>query len=652
MTPAPQVKILVACHRADAFVPEVESLAPIQVGAEAAKSRIPGMLHDDEGDNISCKNAMYCETTALYWAWKNLPQNDGDYIGLFHYRRYMSFSQTRFKTNFFGDALFDRLDDDAARDINLTDKAIAEAVRGCDVVTTEPGAFVGNPTMEQQWDKSWQNNPADLRLLREIVDELSPEMVPAYDKYMASRKGYFCNMFIMRRSVFDDYCKWMFGVLEEHERRADYSSYDATSYRISGYLAERLTGIYITYLKSKGARVKELQRAFFENATKPAEIKPAFGNAATASSASETAAASASGNAASHAPASDLVTLVLASDDYYVPYLSALLQSVKDTSSPERLYDIIVLTRDISASNQSVMKQQIEQENISLRFYDVSMQMSDYVDLLDLHGHFQIETYYRLLMQDVLEDWDKVLYLDSDMIVCRDIAELFDADVDGYLLGAVRDADTAGLYNGYNPQMKGYMDDVLGIKNPFDYFQAGTILFNLDEFRSTFETSEIFAFATAEEWKLLDQDVLNFIAQGCVKFLPMEWNVMTDWRGIRVKDIIARAPKWLHDEYMEARKHPAIIHYAGPEKPWRDPSSDMASAFWEESRKTPYYELALERMVSTSGGGGLKAILKGGIPDNLWEKLYPVYQKLFPDRTRRREVMAHIYRKLVAGKKQ
>ncbi len=626
MTAIPTVKILVACHNEDVFVPELESLAPIQVGSACAQKRFGGMLHDDEGGNISYKNAMYCEMTALYWAWKNLPEEDADYVGLLHYRRYLSFSPERFKTNYFGEAIFDRLDENTLNELNLTDEAIAEAVKGYDVITSERGAFVGNPTMEQQWNESWQNNPDDLRLLRKIVEEVSPAMIPAYDEYMASRSGYFCNTFIMHRPVFDDYCEWVFGVLQEHEKRADYSSYDAAQYRVSGYLAERLTGVYITYLESKGAPVKELQRVFFEDASKPAEIRPAFG--------------------------ANAVTLVLASDDYYVPYLSALLQSVKDTSSPEREYDIIVLTRDIKASNQVLLKQQIEQKNVSLRFYDVSPLMRDYADALDLHGHFQIETYYRLLMQDVLKDWNKVLYLDSDMIACRDIAELFDTDIDDYLLGAVRDADTAGLYNGYNPQMKGYVDDVLGISDPYGYFQAGTILFNLDEFRKTFDISDIFDFATSKEWKLLDQDVLNFIAQGCVKYVPMEWNVMTDWRGIRVKDIIARAPKWMRDEYLEARKHPAIIHYAGPEKPWKDPSSDMADAFWEESRKTPYYEEALDRMLSQGKGGGLAGILKRGIPNDLWEQLYPVYQKLFPDRTRRREVMAYVYRKLVAGKKQ
>lgn len=64
--------------------------------AALADHRFKGMQHDDEGENISYKNPYYCELTAQYWAWKNL---DADYYGLFHYRRYFSFSDEHFRTN-------------------------------------------------------------------------------------------------------------------------------------------------------------------------------------------------------------------------------------------------------------------------------------------------------------------------------------------------------------------------------------------------------------------------------------------------------------------------------------------------------------------------------------------------------------------------
>ena len=82
------IKILIACHKPTDFLCS-DILQPIQVGAARAAVRLPDMLHDDEGENISALNPMYCELTAQYWAWKNL---DCDYYGFFHYRRYLSFA--------------------------------------------------------------------------------------------------------------------------------------------------------------------------------------------------------------------------------------------------------------------------------------------------------------------------------------------------------------------------------------------------------------------------------------------------------------------------------------------------------------------------------------------------------------------------------
>ena len=89
----PKIKIYIACHK-PCHIPKNDLLFPIQVGAAISNNRLEGMLHDDEGDNISAKNKSYCELTAQYWAWKN---DEADYYGFFHYRRYFSFPQPSFR---------------------------------------------------------------------------------------------------------------------------------------------------------------------------------------------------------------------------------------------------------------------------------------------------------------------------------------------------------------------------------------------------------------------------------------------------------------------------------------------------------------------------------------------------------------------------
>lgn len=288
--------------------------------------------------------------------------------------------------------------------------------------------------------------------------------------------------------------------------------------------------------------------------------------------------------------------IALSANNYYVPYVAVLLQSIKIHMDKHKNYDILILHCDITSESQRDIKQIFRwMRNASVRFCDVTSYGLQNRKLF-LCGHFKLETYYRFLLPEILYNYEKVLYLDADMIVKSDVSYLFETDIDGYLLAACHDADTAGLYNGYFPNKKEYMDNILKIAKPYEYFQAGVILFNLKEFRKTFTTEQIISFAESYHWELLDQDVLNFIAQGRYKPIDMSWNVMVDWKRIRISEIISLAPQNLRDEYFAARANPRIIHYAGPEKPWDFPRSDFANQFWEYAQQTHFYNLLLERL--------------------------------------------------------
>ena len=482
----------------------------------------------------------------------------------------------------------------------------------------EQGQFVDKSTIREQYNESPQHRPEDLSCALEILQEKYPHMMDAANKYLDGRHGYFCNMFIMKKEIFFDYCEWLFSILEEHEKRRDFSQYSPSEYRVSGYLAERLLGVYFTWLKDQGKyRSKELQRPFFEDVTQPKLLKPIESRDGKAP-----------------------VSLVLSANEYYVPYMGTLLESIKEHASADRTYDIVVLHRDISANSQAALQRLMAPSNFSLRFFNTTRLMREYESKLFLRGHFRIETYFRLLMQDILPSYNKALYLDCDMVVNKDIAELFDVDVNGYLLAAVQDADTAGLYNGFEPQKKNYMDNIMKMKDPYSYFQAGTILFNLAEFRKHYTVDEMFEYATSYEWELLDQDVLNHFAEGHVKYLDMRWNVVMDWNGIRIKEIIGLAPRRLYQGYMESRKDPYIVHYAGPDKPWDNFESDFADYFWGYAQRTPFAPIIFERSMANKFAQNASAAHKAK------EAIRPAYEKLFPAGTSRREKIGFVRYKM------
>lgn len=570
------IKIYISCHK-NCYTPEHELLYPIQVGTTLATERFAGMLHDDEGENISFKNPMYCELTAQYWAWKN---QNADYYGFFHYRRYMSFCNDMLPHNNFEDVEMPWLDDEAMRKLDLTADNMQEKIMAYDVIATTPVRLKRlNRRYRSNYDQYGMTPyqySEDLDVILDIIKEKYPMYYDTAVYYLKkSPVGYFCNMFIMKKDIFHEYSEWLFTILAEHEKRRDYTDYNPAAYRVSGYLGERLFGIYYTYLKQQGKyKCLELQRTLFQNADKIERYFPAFEK--------------------------NNVAVAFAANDYFVPYMATAMESLIENSSEQYNYDVFVLTMDITEENKKCVQQLIDgKKNFCVRFLNPRKLIKGYK--LFMRGHFSIETYYRLVLPEVLADYDKIVYLDSDMVLNADVAELYQENLDGYMLAACRDVDTAGLYNGFEPKRKKYTDEILKLKKPYDYFQAGTLVMNLREFRKKYTTKEILEFADSREWTLLDQDILNKLCEGFVKYIDMSWNVMVDYENIRVSQIIPLAPKWLVGMYMEARKQPKIVHYAGSEKPWNVPEMDMAKTFWKYAKNTPYYEIMLYRMSNGSG---------------------------------------------------
>lgn len=244
------IKILVATHK-EFYRPENPLIFQVQVGSALADHHIEGIFHDDEGDNISKKNRSYCELTAQYWAWKNL---QADYYGFFHYRRYMSFKQYFPVTN--GKIQLkrwtpyleaDSLEGDLSP-YDLDEIHMRQVIEQYDVITVLSERM--DVTAYEQFGQFHRINDLDRAIL--ILKELYPEQTEACDSYMQSKYIYFCNMYIMKRECFHAYMNWVFPILEKFESQTDFSGYSDKEKRVTGYIAERLFGVYYTWLKQQG----------------------------------------------------------------------------------------------------------------------------------------------------------------------------------------------------------------------------------------------------------------------------------------------------------------------------------------------------------------------------------------------------------------
>lgn len=620
------IRIFVSTHKpVDLFASEI--LQPVQVGSALANKRFDWALHDDEGDNISEVNPLYCELTTQYWAWKNVY---ADYYGFCHYRRYFDFSPERHRENPWGEVMEGYITRESQMKYGLDDASIACAVEGLDVITTEikdlrkfPGS-VGTPL--RHYDLADRLKPGDLEHVVAILKEMHPDYVEDADAFLNGHQSCFCNMFIMRRDPFREYCEWLFPILRRFVDETDFSLYSVEALRTPGHLAERLFNIYYLHQMRCGAgwKTKQLQCVHFDHPERHETLAPL---------------------SSLHARQS-VVPVVLASDDAYVPMLTTTIYSMLNNAAAERHYDVVVLERDISQEHQNRMGRFFSRfENMNLRFVNVGNLVEGY-GLTTNNPHISVETYYRFLIQEVLPFYDKVLYLDSDLIVRGDIAELFDTTLGDNLLAAVRDIDFLGNLGYRDGARLRYAKETLGMTDPYSYFQAGVLLLNTSAMRKFHTIEEWLSFASDDRFIYNDQDALNAKCEGRVTYLDSSWNVMIDCAG-RIERVFSYAPAKFYQEFLAARKQEKVIHFAGVEKPWSTMGCDRSEDYWEYARETPFYEDLLARL---SGGKAKRARVSSPRAIGESNPLRRIVDPFLPYGSKRRDV-ARAIGIAISGKK-
>lgn len=217
-----KIKIMIAAHK-KYRMPEENVYYPIQVGAEEKESL--GYNKDNTGDNISLKNPYYCELTAIYWAWKNM---NADYIGLVHYRRYFKTLRTNI-----GHDKFKKI---------LLEKEALKILNNVDVILPKKRKYY----IETIY--SHYNNTLNIETLdetRKIISEKKPEYLDCFDNVMSKTYAHMFNMFIMKKCIMDEYCTWLFEILEELENRIPPNKYDAFHARYLGRISEVLLDVWL-----------------------------------------------------------------------------------------------------------------------------------------------------------------------------------------------------------------------------------------------------------------------------------------------------------------------------------------------------------------------------------------------------------------------
>lgn len=602
----PDIKIFVS-HRIDLDSQTIDNplYIPVRCGAVFDGREDARMLGDDTGDNISQKRMGFCELTVQYWAWKNV---QADYYGLCHYRRYLSFSNERYAAD--GQQLVREriLDEATARKYNLLDSALMET-RICelDALFQEEFdvKFWPRPDFSRDVYQLWRGldnliDPDSLELLMQTLREKYPDYSDAAESYMRGRYFRGFNCFILKKELFDDLCAFEFSILFDIEKKLDTTRSSELRRRTPAYFAEILESIWINknIIHRKDRKYATTQLVLFEKAQIAAPILPAR--------------------------ADNNIPVVLVSSDSYMPYAAVCLQSILYHTSPQYHYDIILLTADMSESHKQILRNMTRgRGNVTVRFCDPEPMLSAYDSQLLIDFGTDVISVYRVALPWLFPDYEKMICLDCDLVLERDIAELFRIPLGEHYLAAVRDVTVQGFVEGANPAFAGYYDDKL--RDVANYVNTGVAVYNLSALRKRYALQDVMQAAAKEHYRMRQQDVLNMLVEGNCRLIDERWNVLP-YRGAYSRHAVDFAPYEFQQSYRNARKEPFAVHWAGPVKPWQKPDDDMAERFWFYARMSPMYEVILHRLMGES------------LSPNQ-SRIRSLADKILPKGTRRREFL-------------
>lgn len=266
------------------------------------------------------------------------------------------------------------------------------------------------------------------------------------------------------------------------------------------------------------------------------------------------------------------VSICFASDDNYAPYLKVAIYSLLCNRNRERSYDIIILHKRISREHQGeILGLADGKSGVSVRF--VNVVEADRELQSDVGCYYAVETNYRLLLfSKLFQNYRRMLYLDCDIIVTGDVGELFDVDLEGKSAAGVEDVGFRWLaytkraifldnkpYNVLN-----YCTDVLGIKDPGGYVNAGVLLFDLEKCRQKVSFRDVVETLHSRNFFYNDQDVLNILLEGNIKQVDCKWNYMNN-----IAFYLECDRKEFRELYLDLRREDyRIIHYISAKKPW------------------------------------------------------------------------------------
>ena len=278
-----------------------------------------------------------------------------------------------------------------------------------------------------------------------------------------------------------------------------------------------------------------------------------------------------------------LINIAMASDNNYTyPLIVAMTSLVENKNADTKIDFYIMISGDFLPENKAkIMSFQNKYNNCTITLIDMKDKLND----IYTSRHITEASYYRLMLPFLLPNLDKVLYLDSDTIICKDVSDLYNHDLDNYYLAGVLDVCCCGS-NMVNVRRrraeteKDFFIETFGDEcYKKQYVNAGVLLFNLSKIRTDKRHIEFIENAKMYNHMYHDQDVLNFVCFGRILILPDVYNKRARFA---------------------TPNNQAVIHYASKIKPWNTQYRRLSDLWRNYAKKTDYFKEIKKRYLVNS----------------------------------------------------
>lgn len=256
-------------------------------------------------------------------------------------------------------------------------------------------------------------------------------------------------------------------------------------------------------------------------------------------------------------------------DNGYAPFLGVALSSAIKNSSKENNYKAIILHEELSSENMSKLKN-LETDNFKVEFAPMKSGLESITDRMSNRlrcDYFTLTIYFRLFIATMFPEYDKGIYIDSDVVVLGDLAELFNTDIGDNYIGACADKSVVDV-----PPLANYMENAVGV-DKYTYINSGVLLMNLKLLREAELDKHFLTLLNKYHFDCIapDQDYLNAMCNGRIHYLSEVWDAMPTEDKPEVENV-------------------RLIHYNLFSKPWCYDGIQYGDYFWHYAEDTEFID--------------------------------------------------------------